>query len=116
MKIPIPNTESTKSDPFYRYQRDAVQYNKRGQFFFLDNIEIISVQMHADLQDLLTFMTKKMGQPIIINKKANTIAIKSLPQNIEDILEEYIKAKLVCTNCQLPELNKKGKCDACGKK
>lgn len=114
MKIPIPNSEQNQSDPFYRYQRDELKYCKKGQFYVLENLEVIAKQIHVELPELLLFMTKKMGQPVTLNKKTNIIAIKSLPNDIESVLEEYICSHIVCKKCQLPELNSKGKCNACG--
>lgn len=114
MKIPIPNSEQNQLDPFYRYKRDELKYNKQGQFYVLENLDVIAKQIHAEIPALLIFMTKQMGQPVTLNKKTNVIAVKSLPKDIESVLEEYICGSIVCKKCQLPELNSKEECSACG--
>ena len=114
MKIPIPNTEQNRDDPFYRYQRDKIQTVKKGQFYAFTNLEIIAKQIHTEIGKLILYMSKVMGQPVTMNKKTNEIMIKSLSLDPEEVLEAYITKYIICKKCNLPELDEQASCKACG--
>lgn len=113
VKIPIPNTIDNQLDPSYRYQRDKVVILKQGQYYILDNIDIIVKQIKTSIENIKSYLSKKLKQPIIIDKKTGVMKIKSIQVDIEEYLEEYIKEYIICDTCNKPELNN-NICECCG--
>jgi translation initiation factor 2 beta subunit (eIF-2beta)/eIF-5 len=114
MKVPIPNTINNQLDPSYRYTRDSLTIVKQGQFYVLDNIGIISKQLKVSISDISKYLTTKLNQPVLLDKKNNTLKIKTLPTDFEQYFEEFIKKFIICNNCNKPELNSNKICDCCG--
>ena len=121
MKVNIPKSNL---DTFFRYKRDEIEIkslNVNGGSTELSNINIISNQLGDDLELIIKYIKKKINTNIT---KKNDLHIinKILTKNeLEDILEEYIKLFVLCKSCLNPEFSKtKTKkeeirtCKACG--
>ncbi len=115
-KVPFPNNDKTRSDPTYRYQRNALIMEKSGQFNVIKNIGEISKDIHINLDQFIKFLQKKLGQPVIFDKATNTYKTKSNTSEVEKHLEQFIVDNLVCGNCSIPEVNEEKICKACGTK
>lgn len=121
MKVNIPKSNS---DTFFRYKRDEIEIkvlNTNGGNTELSNINIISEQLKEDVELIIRYIKKKINTNI--NKKNDLHIInKILTKNeLEDIIEEYIKIYILCKACLNPEFSKtKTKkeeiriCKACG--
>jgi translation initiation factor 2 beta subunit (eIF-2beta)/eIF-5 len=118
-KVKIPKSNS---DPCFRYKRDEIKIqilNNNGGVTKLLNIETIASTLNISLKDILSYFKKKLNVTIIekelVIKKVETVI------KLEELLEEYIKNNVLCTQCNNPEFtemtNKKSKtkvCKACG--
>jgi translation initiation factor 2 beta subunit (eIF-2beta)/eIF-5 len=116
------NIPKSNIDPCFRYKRDNVKIqilNNNGGVTKLVNIETIAKTLNVSVKDILNYFKKKLNVTVIekelIIKKVETV------NNLEEILEEYIKNNILCTKCANPEFteesNKKTKikiCKACG--
>jgi len=121
MKVNIPKSNL---DTFFRYKRDEIEIkvlNTNGGSTELVNIKIISEQLKDDLELIIKFIKKKINTNI--NKKNDVNIINKIitKNELEDILEEYIKVFILCKTCGNPEFSKvKTKkeeirtCKACG--
>jgi translation initiation factor 5 len=121
MKVNIPKSNV---DTFFRYKRDEIEVkviNTNGGNTELSNIKIISDQLGEDIELIIKYIKKKINTNI--TKKNDVYIInKILTKNeLEDILEEYIKLFILCKSCSNPEFSKtKTKkeeirtCKACG--
>ena len=116
------NIPKSNIDPCFRYKRDEIKIqivNNNGGVTKLLNIENIASILNISLKDILSYFKKKLNVTIIekelIIKKVETV------NKLEELLEEYIKNNVLCTQCNNPEftevMNKKTKtkvCKACG--
>jgi translation initiation factor 2 beta subunit (eIF-2beta)/eIF-5 len=111
--IPIP---SSITDPFYRYKRNKLEIvikNKNGGQTSLENIDQIASQLHVSTSELTKAIAKGTGCGINKNVISGIIDIDKL----EIILEKFIRANVLCSNCNLPELGIRDgfkSCNACG--
>lgn len=119
MQVNIPKSIN---DPSYRYKRDIIKIeiqNSNGGITKLSNIEIISNQLGCQVNDILKFLKKKINTSTI---EKNGIFLKKIEtqDNIEKIIEDFIKIEILCPKCNNPEFNvESGKkiikiCKACG--
>jgi len=111
------------NDPTYRYRREMVKieiYNNNGGMTKLENIDIISNEIGTELQELLKYIKKKINANIV---QKNGIFIRKIEnvEQIENVIEEYILAEVLCPKCNNPEFstekikkNKYKTCKACG--
>lgn len=113
MKIPYPKNEKTLIDPNYRYQRQIILIEKRGQFFVLKNLINIVNDLDLNINDVVKYLQKKVNQPITYDKSNNIYKLKSNANYIDDFFNEYIEENLVCKICNLPEIKNDGICSAC---
>ena len=113
--IPIPNNSTTQMDPFYRYKRNKLDIKKEGEFFVIKNINIIAPQIYSNVNDIIKYFSKFMGQKIIQDKITKHYKYKDASNSIncDNILEEYIKHFVICKKCNIPEYYN-NKCNACG--
>ena len=127
MKVNVPKSNS---DTFFRYKRDEIEIkvlNVNGGNTELSNINIISEQLKDDLELIIRYIKKKINTNITKKNNKNDkndvyIINKVITKNeLEDILEEYIKIFILCKSCVNPEFSKtKTKkeeirtCKACG--
>ena len=116
------NIPKSNNDPCFRYKRDYIKIqivNNNGGVTKLLNIEAIAQTLNVSVKDILSYFKKKLNVTIIekdlIIKKVETV------NKLEDLLEEYIKNNVLCTQCNNPEftesVDKKTKlktCKACG--
>ncbi len=115
MSVPIPNNDKTKNDPSYRYMRDKLDIKKEGEFYVIKNIEKVSKQIYSNIDDIVKYLNKAIGQKLQVDKKLNIIKYKSNNNsvNVENFLEEYIKTNVICKKCSIPEFINNS-CAACG--
>ena len=116
------NIPASNTDPCFRYKRDIIKIqilNNNGGVTKLINIESIAQTLNISVKDILSYFKKKLNATIIekdlVIKKVETV------NKLEELLEEYIKSNVLCTQCNNPEftetINKKTKvkiCKACG--
>jgi translation initiation factor 2 beta subunit (eIF-2beta)/eIF-5 len=114
MQIPIPNTCQNQFDPSYRYMRDSLKISKQGQFYVFENIEQVGEQLNVTIDKIKSYLTSKLGQPIIVDKKTKMMKIKNLPSNFEECFESFIETYVICKDCKKPELDDKRVCKCCG--
>lgn len=117
VKIPIPNTIDNQLDPSYRYQREKLSISKQGQYYILDNIDTIIKQINSysnSIEKIKSYLSNKLNQSIIIDKKTGLLKVKSIPIDIDDYIENYIKEYIICDTCNKPELNENNICNCCG--
>jgi translation initiation factor 5 len=121
MKINIPKSNY---DTFFRYKRDEIEIkilNINGGNTELTNIKTISNQLCDEIESIIKNIKKKINTNIT---KKNDIYIinKIITKNeLEDIIEEYIKLFILCKTCGNPEFSKINTkkeeirtCKACG--
>ena len=121
MKVNIPKSNQ---DPFFRYKRDEIEIkiiNANGGNTELVNIILISGQLNEDTQNLLKFLKKKLNTNIISKNDKYVINKITQKNEIEDIIESYIKSYSLCIKCSNPEFIKEiikkeeiRTCKACG--
>ena len=121
MKVNIPKSNT---DTFFRYKRDEIDIkvvNTNGGNTDLTNIITISEQLGDDVDFLIKFIKKKLNVNIITKNNKYVINKIIVKDNIENILEEYIKKNILCPGCSNPEftreITKKKEirtCKACG--
>ena len=116
------NIPKSNIDPCFRYKRDYIKIqilNNNGGVTKLLNIEAIASTLNISVKDILSYFKKKLNVTIIekdlVIKKVETV------NNLEELLEEYIKNNVLCPKCANPEftesIDKKTKlkiCKACG--
>jgi translation initiation factor 5 len=120
VKVNIPKCNP---DPSFRYKRDVIEiviHNNNGGITKLNNIDKISEQLGCQIDDIVKFIQKKSNTGII---KKDGIFLRKIDtvDNLEIIIEEYIKKEVLCPKCNNPEFNvdiQKKKtiktCKACG--
>ena len=120
VKVNIPKSNP---DPSFRYKREQIEiqiHNNNGGITKLVNIDKIAEQLYSQPEDLIKFIQKKSNTGII--KKDGIFLRKTdTVDNLENIIEEYIKKEVLCPKCNNPEFNtettKKSvtkTCKACG--
>jgi translation initiation factor 2 beta subunit (eIF-2beta)/eIF-5 len=121
MKVNIPKSNS---DTFFRYKRDEIDIkniNTNGGNTELLNIKIICEQLKDDAELIIKYIKKKINTNI--NKKNDIYIINKIitKKDLEDILEDYIKNKILCKQCGNPEFvrniikkEEERTCKACG--
>ncbi len=121
MKVNIPKSNL---DTFFRYKRDEIEIkvlNINGGNTELSNITIISEQLKDDVELIIKYIKKKINTNINKKNKLHIINKIVIKNELEEILEEYIKMFIICKECGNPEFSKtKTKkeeirtCKACG--
>lgn len=120
VKVNIPKSNQ---DPSFRYKRDQIEiqiHNNNGGITKLVNMDKIAEQLYSQPEDLIKFIQKKSNSGII--KKDGIFLRKTdTVDNLENIIEEFIKKEVLCPKCNNPEFNtdiqKKSitkTCKACG--
>jgi len=121
MKVNIPKSNS---DTFFRYKRDEIEIkvlNTNGGNTELSNIKTISDQLSDDIELIIKYIKKNINTNI--TKKNNIHIINKIitKNELEDIIEEYIKLFILCKSCGNPEFSKTNTkkeeirtCKACG--
>jgi len=121
MKVNIPKSNL---DTFFRYKRDEIEIkvlNTNGGNTELSNIKTISEQLGDDIELIIKYIKKKINTNI--TKKNNIHIINKIitKNELEDIIEEYIKLFILCKGCGNPEFSKTNikkeeirTCKACG--
>jgi translation initiation factor 2 beta subunit (eIF-2beta)/eIF-5 len=113
------NIPKSNTDPCFRYKREEIKIqilNNNGGVTKLLNIELIAFTLNISVKDILSYFKKKLNVTIIekdlVIKKVETV------MKLEELLEEYIKNNVLCTQCANPEftegMNKTKVCKACG--
>jgi translation initiation factor 2 beta subunit (eIF-2beta)/eIF-5 len=121
MKVNIPKSNI---DTFFRYKRDEIEIkviNTNGGNTELINIITIAEQLGDAIELIIKYIKKKCNTNIII-KNDKYVINKILTKNdLEIIIEEYIKNYILCKSCLNPEFNRiitkkeeKRTCKACG--
>lgn len=106
MKVNIPKSNV---DTFFRYKRDEIEIkviNTNGGNTELSNIKLISDQLGEDIELIIKYIKKKINTNI--TKKNDVYIINKIitKNDIEDIIEEYIKNYILCKSCSNPEFTK----------
>lgn len=119
-KINIPNSVN---DPSYRYKRDKIEItiqNTNGGITKLLNIDKIAVQLGTPQDEILKFLKKKANTSVI-EKNGPFLRKTETVENIENMLEDFIKKEILCPLCNNPEFIAKNvkktcikTCKACG--
>jgi translation initiation factor 2 beta subunit (eIF-2beta)/eIF-5 len=118
-KIAIPNNSHTIMDPSYRYQRDMLLISKSGQYFIMDNLDLVCQQIKVDKADIIRFIPKHLKQSV--KMFGDKVGVKVMSESaFETMLEQYINNNIICTTCKIPEIemNKTSErymfCNSCG--
>lgn len=117
---------NNSDDIHYRYQmpKISIKYGGRGngKFTVINNMEEIALAINSPPEIVYKFISYSYGSSF--NEKEKTI--NGHHSNIQDIIFEYINNFVICSTCNIPELNyyleKKSakkynlicKCSACG--
>jgi translation initiation factor 2 beta subunit (eIF-2beta)/eIF-5 len=119
-KVNIPNSAT---DPTYRYKRDKIEItiqNTNGGITKLLNIDKIAVQLGTKQDEILKFLKKKANTSII-EKNGPFLRKSETVENIENMLEDFIKKEILCPLCNNPEFTAEivkktciKTCKACG--
>ena len=119
------NIGKNKDDIFYRYKRDKIILEKRGNKTEIKNILAIQKQLKVSDKLLEKFYRaiKKNGYAMIKTPLSTTNGVMRVFRGdlklelVEAILEEFIKRYVLCKRCGLPELHEgSGVCQSCGEK
>ncbi len=117
-RVPIPNTEDLRLDPFYRYKRDQCNVITSGKFHLITNFRTICKQLNLKKPDeekmVVDYFKKTLKQSVGHDLDQGTLKVKSLPISPEDIFERFIKRYILCTTCGYPELGDDRVCKSCG--
>jgi translation initiation factor 2 beta subunit (eIF-2beta)/eIF-5 len=106
------NIGGNSNDIFHRYKRDIVcitHTRKKGVQTVVRNLDIIAQQLHVKVSDLQK----------VIRKKTNTSVTKNIingcytVEQIETVINDFVKKYVLCKKCLLPEL-KNNVCSSCG--
>ena len=121
--MPKINIPCYVKDPTYRYKRDKIEIviqNTNGGITKLLNIDKIATQLGCNISDILKFLKKKANTSII-EKNGPFLRKTESVDNIENILEDFIKTHILCPKCSNPEFteeiidkNVTKTCKACG--
>lgn len=118
-RLPIPNTEELRLDPFYRYKRDSSNVIMSGKFYLITNFRTICKQLNLKTIEeekmVVAYFKKQLKQPVGHDLDQGTLKIKSLPISPEEIFERFIKRYVLCKTCGYPELGEDRVCKSCGK-
>jgi hypothetical protein len=114
-KTGIPIDPDT-TDPYYRYRRSPLNIKtnkKKGVQTILLNIEEIANQLRVPTTAIMKYISKKIGcgiKDVTINKDLSV-------EDIETVINNFIRKYVLCKKCRLPELKASKtavKCSACG--
>lgn len=105
--IPVPNTSENRRDPFYRYTRPALHTRQEKHYIVLVNLQEIAKALQCKKSHLIRYIRKKTCQHVVDGCK-----VRHLEEG-DRIIESFIRKKLCCPLCYLPEMNA-GQCKACG--
>jgi len=101
------------NDPYYRYKRDIIKIKViKNNSSKLENVDIIAKQLHCPSENIISFIKKQLGT----NIKNDTINKVCKVEELETILNKFVKKYILCPICGLPELISISvrKCNACG--
>ncbi len=104
VKVNIPKSVD---DPTYRYKRDKIEIiiqNTQGGLTKLVNIDKIAEQLGSTVENILKFLKKKINTSII-EKNGPFIRKVETVDNIENVIEAFIKAEVLCPKCNNPEFS-----------
>lgn len=114
-KIPVPNNDKTKDDPFYRYKRDILNVKTVGSYNVLTNLNKICTAFKLDVDKFIAILQKKVGCKFVYDKELDAYKTKSNLDKAESYFELYLLLTVVCVKCMLPECFD-NVCNACGHK
>lgn len=120
----IVNIPSSICDSSYRYKRPIVKIQQKainGGLTYILNIDKISNSLGRTINDIATFVKKKLGcrgtQKVKILELSGLYSVNDIEQHIE----KYIQDNVLCPRCNNPETMKIQKkkrinytCKACG--
>lgn len=113
-RVTIPKTKS--DDCFYRYTRPIVKTQTiKGKTCIL-NLDKISKDLGRTQSDIISYIKKGTGLGIDQKefKLGNILMTGTCSvEKIEEIIEKFVKDKVLCPKCKSPEWTGK-KCPACG--
>jgi translation initiation factor 2 beta subunit (eIF-2beta)/eIF-5 len=109
-------------DSFYRYKMDKLIVNKIKNKLIIDNLDIIAKELHINPNAIAVFYKNYLNTNIKYNNGQLEINGNTFTQKyLQDSLDEFIDEFIICSNCNLPELehycNKNElciKCKSCG--
>lgn len=113
-----------QEDPFYRYKMEKIELIKQGSQFVFTNVDNISLALHREPQQLVSFLKKYFASAFIYkNNVAKSSKTDLTAFSLQEAIYQYIETDVLCKKCKLPEtVVKKDKkkthicCQACGHK
>lgn len=114
--------EAGEVDPFYRYRRPVVtvtHVNKKGGQTLVTNLDALCHSIDQTRARLKAHLQKQLGLSITIvsgntaTKKALCIPGLHNAADIDDCVEKFVVAHVLCRQCGNPETGS-GTCHACG--
>jgi len=115
-KINIRGFTDNNNDVFYRYKMEKLICSEQKGKTIINNIEHIAKALNRPPDMIKDYYKKRIGGNIIYKDNKMVLPKKMLPDELENILFEYIEYNVLCPNCKLPEtklLNKQLICSAC---
>lgn len=112
------NIPRSVEDPFYRYTRQTIKLKhiaKNGGMTVLENLDQIALAIGVQTSFLAKVIMKGLNTSLV--KVPISLRGVFSSNDIENIIESFIIAYVICPNCDNPEfLEKKKKriCKACG--
>jgi translation initiation factor 2 beta subunit (eIF-2beta)/eIF-5 len=98
---------SARDDPFYRYKRSKVQLTQK----VFKNFSTICTQLKTPEKQLRSFISKTLGCRM---DDKNMLSSHVTVEQMERVIQTYVEKYVLCTKCNLPELNAEKICQACG--
>jgi len=112
------NIPKSNVDPFHRYQRDVIQISPgKANTTIINNLETIALQIDRSINEMCNYMKKKTGTNVFIKNNETTLKGSFTREQLDQLIEEYIEANVLCDVCGNPETfiqDKRKICKACG--
>jgi translation initiation factor 5 len=112
------NIPKNVDDPFHRYKRNAVEtvfVSKKGGQTEILNLVQIAKQLNRDVETLLKHIKKTLNTGIAKSENEKYRVKGYIGANeVDNVVEDYIKRFIICKNCGNPETSKRFRCKACG--
>lgn len=118
MALELLNINGEDGDEFYRYKMPAIiSQSLNNNTTIILNIDDISKSLNRDSVEIISFMKKKLN----VGGNKSSISGKWSKQDLQKIIQIYIKENILCRSCGNPETiveiknkHKYQKCIACG--
>lgn len=108
------NIGGDSNDAYYRWTRPCIEVEVRRRKTVLTNLEAVCEALRHNPKQVLKFIRKRLNTGAHGCVLRGTFSVEC----IEGVINEYVKRRVLCPGCALPELyydkGETRRCAACG--